>query len=326
MYINIQLQGGTNVFLFNKVKDCATANTKSTIIFKSSNNTMTFLMHAFVVRRQLAPAFILRSVQLKLKSWRNNSKSYQLNSLWVMPTTYLWAIVSLLLHGQKQQNSQFAMETICVEQRSNTQEEKNTGDFLHDGAVAAARKSCVLDSHPKTNREHKSPQPRRGCLHELGVLRAPLWRSTAWSGQLSPKVPWHFQTNASANQAFSSLLIHSSAAALRSRKKEQICFWWQPSSTQPLLKHHLNKKNLSLYRCLIIAPLLITDSFPQGDTTWLKRGETRKSLGSSKGANEDTVILLSDWQWCQISPVCEVISMGQHASPDPPSKPCFHAE
>lgn len=179
-----------------------------------------------------------------------------------MPTTYLWAIVSLLLHGQKQQNSQFAMETICVEQRSNTQEEKKKGDFLRDGAVAAARKSCVLDSHPKTNREHKSPKPRRGCLHELGVLRAPLWRSTAWSGQLSPKVPWHFQTNASANQAFSSLLIHSSAAALRLKKRSKYVSDGSPpppphpSSNTTWIK----KITLSLYRCLIIAPLLVTQT------------------------------------------------------------------
>lgn len=53
------------------------------------------------------------------------------------------------------------------------------GDFLHDGAAAAARKSCVSDGRPQTSREHKSPPSPGvgggggGCLHELWVLELP---------------------------------------------------------------------------------------------------------------------------------------------------------
>lgn len=240
---------------------------------------------------------LLKSVQLKLKPWRNNSTTDQFNSLWVMPTTYVWASVSLLFHRQKQQNSQFAMETICVEQRRSTQQHrasrrKSTGVFLHDGAAATVRWGFVLDSNPKMNREHKS---LKGGFAWARRIRAPLWRSTAWFGQLSPEVPWHFQTNASANQAFSSPLIHSSAAALRQWKKGANMFLM---TAPPHLQHHKNNPlPLSMFNYRTSPHHSVP---PQGDTTLLKRSETRR------GANEDSYTPVRLTQWCRINPVSEV--------------------
>lgn len=45
--------------------------------------------------------------------------------------------------------------------RGGTHRRKNMGDFLHDGAAAAARKSCVLDARPKPAGNTKAPEP--GC-------------------------------------------------------------------------------------------------------------------------------------------------------------------
>lgn len=61
-------------------------------------------MHALGVKSKLAPASnpISKSIQVKHNTLRhNNSKSYQFNSLWLMPTAYLRASVIILPHWQQ---------------------------------------------------------------------------------------------------------------------------------------------------------------------------------------------------------------------------------
>lgn len=89
------------------------------------NNTITGFSHAcFGCEEEVGTnfLFILRSVQIKHKSWRNNSKSYQFNSLWVMPTMYLWASASLLFHWQKQ----LSKFTVCYGDHLCSTEERST--------------------------------------------------------------------------------------------------------------------------------------------------------------------------------------------------------
>lgn len=92
-----------------------------------------------------------------------------------MPTTYLRASVSLLFHWQKQ----LSKFTVCYGDHLHTHthtpqrrasRRQNTGDFLQDGAVAAARRACVLDAHPEKQGGggDKSPSPGGRWREEEG--------------------------------------------------------------------------------------------------------------------------------------------------------------
>lgn len=256
-------------------------------------------------------------------------KIYQSDSLWVMPTTYLWTSASLLFHWQKQ----LSKSTVCygdhlcgaekklhdsLKLPGKKKKQKNRGDFLQVGCS----EKYALDTHGKTNSWRQKPGSRRrrrrvagvgGGLHKLGVLASSPVKEPCLIWTI---VPRHLQTNASANQAFSSLHIHPSAAALTQQEKQQICFWWQPDP------HLSNEKEKSLPMFNYCISPSHSGSFPQGETIWFRRGEMTKRPRSSQSVNEDTVMLLSDWQRCAINLCLKSASLGQHASSYPPPLLC----
>lgn len=134
-------------------------------------------MHAFVVRRKLAPAFIsLEASKSNISHDATAHKSYQFNSPWVMPTTNLWASVSLLFHWQKQ----ISKFTVCYgdhlwRAEKKTQDgtelprDKKTGDFLHiESRLQRGETDCWTLTQKLTGKT-KAQSPW-GCLHEFGVL------------------------------------------------------------------------------------------------------------------------------------------------------------
>lgn len=255
-------------------------------------------------------------------------KIYQSKSLWVMPTTYLWTSALLLFHWQKQ----LSKSTVCYGDHLCGAEKK-----LHDSLKlpgkkkknqgisfrSAAVRSMCWTLTEKLTVEDKSLGPGgggggwQGCgwggLHKLGVLASSPVKEPCLIWTI---VPRHLQTNASANQAFSSLHIHSSAAALTQKEKQQICFWWQPDP------HLSNEKEKSLPMFNYYISPSHSGSFPQGETIWFRRGEMTKRPRSSQSVNEDTAMLLSDWQRCAINLCLKSASLGQHASSYPPPLLC----
>lgn len=253
---------------------------------------------------------------------------YQSKSLWVMPTTYLWTSALLLFHWQKQ----LSKSTVCYGDHLCGAEKK-----LHDSLIlpgkkkktegisfrSAAVRSMCWTLTEKLTVEDKSLGPGgggggwQGCgcggLHTLGVLASSPVKEPCLIWTI---VPRHLQTNASANQAFSSLHIHSSAAALTQKEKQQICFWWQPET------HLSNEKEKSLPMFNYCISPSHSGSFPQGETIWFRRGEMTKRPRSSQSVNEDTAMLLSDWQRCAINLCLKSASLGQHASSYPPPLLC----
>lgn len=108
-------------------------------------------------------------------------------------------------------------------------------------------------------------------------ISAPLRNTTAWSSQLSPEVPWHCQTNASANQAFKEPTHSLFSSCSQKAKKKQICFWWEPHPTskptwiknKPVFNHWTS---------------LHHSEFSSGRYQMVKKGWDETKTHSSKGA------------------------------------------
>ncbi len=139
-------------------------------------------MHAFVVRRKLAPAFL---------SLQEASKSNISHDATTPKATSLTPCESCQRHiyepvyhfsstgKNNYQNSQFAMETICVGQREETNgSTKLPGEKIQGISFKSElwlqRGEAVLDTHPKTNGEDKSSEPRAGWRVGCGGVRMSL--------------------------------------------------------------------------------------------------------------------------------------------------------
>lgn len=193
--------------------------------------------------------------------------------------------------------------------------QKDRGFPSHRVAAAEGR-DWLLDTHPKTNREDKSPEP-------VGVF-AWVWRiSELPSEGALLDLDNCLQRSLDTSRQMALPIKHSVAGSftpqqLLSDGEKRSKYVSDDSLTPPHRKHLLNKKSFSpsMFNHCISSPHH-SDSSPQGDTAWLKRRELRKSLRSSESVNEDTVIILSDWhsdvRWAWR---VRTVSKGQHGSPD----------